>query len=286
MEIQKVAIIGAGLMGKQIALNTAIHGYDAYLTDNIEAAVESARVWAEEYIQDRIKKGKMTEEDAQKALARYHAVKTLEEAVAGADLIIEAIIEDQKIKEDLFCQIDRIAKPDAIITTNSSRMVSSAFKDMVSNPFRLANLHYFNPALVMKLTEIVQGPHTSEETVKALIEFSKNTGKDPVWLKKEIDGFLANRILRSVTNEALYLLEEGVANPEDIDTAVEKGLNYPMGPFKLMDFTGVDTCYLVAKAMLDETGFRKPGIDLLKEKYDKKEWGRKTGKGWYDYTVR
>jgi 3-hydroxybutyryl-CoA dehydrogenase len=282
-DVKKVAVFGGGLMGRQIALNTAIHGFEAYLTDNNPDVVDNAAAWAESYLQGRAEKGKMTEEAVAQAAAKFHPVKTLEEAAKDADIIIEAIIEDEKIKRSLFADIDKVAKSDAVIATNSSRMVSSVFKDVVSNPARLANLHYFNPALVMKLTEVVQGSHTSEETVQLLMDFARSTGKDPVWVKKEIDGFLANRVLRKVTDEALYLLEEGVASPQDIDTAVEKGLNYPMGPFKLMDFTGLDTCYLVAKAMLEDTGYRKPGLDLLREKYESKEWGRKTGKGWYSY---
>lgn len=285
MNIKKVAVIGAGLMGKQIALNTAMHGIETVLSDSNNAALEKAKEWATEYINGRINKQKISKEEGEKALEKLHFAASIQEAVSNADIIIEAIIEDKQIKNELFKEINKYAKLDAIITTNSSRMLSSDFVDIVDNPSRLANLHYFNPALVMKLIEVVQGKHTSEETVKTLLDFSIKTGKDPVWLKKEIEGFIANRILRAVTNEALYLLEEGIASPEDIDTAVEKGLNYPMGPFKLMDFTGLDSCYLVAKAMLEETGFRKPGIDLLKEKYESKEWGRKTGKGWYEYST-
>lgn len=283
--IKRVAVIGgSGQMGRQVGLNTALYGIDTYLYVRSQESFDKAQAWVNDYIKGRIEKGKMTQEEGKKGLDKFHIVTTLEEAAKDADLIIEAIIEDKKIKEDLFRQLDKIARPDAIIATNSSAMVSSMFKDVVSNPSRLVNLHYFNPALVMKLTEIVQGPHTSEDTVQKLIEFSKNTGKKPVWVKKEIDGFIVNRVLRAITNEALYLLEEGIATPEDIDTAVENGLNHPMGPFKIMDFSGLDTCYLVAKNMLEETGFRKPGIDLLEEKYKTKEWGRKTGKGWYDYT--
>ena len=284
-KINKVAVIGGnGQMGRQIGLNTALHGIDTNLYVRSQESLEKANEWVNDYIKGRLEKGKMTEEEARNGLAKLHIVTSIEEAAKGADIIIEAIIEDKNIKEDLFRQLDKIARQDAIIATNSSYMVSSMFKDIVSNPSRLVNLHYFNPALVMKLTEIVQGPHTSDETVQKLIEFSKNTGKKPVWVRKEIDGFIANRILRAITNEALYLLEEGIATPEDIDTAVENGLNHPMGPFKLMDFSGLDTCYLVAKNMLEETGFKKPGIDLLEEKYKNKEWGRKTGKGWYDYS--
>lgn len=285
-DVKKVAIFGCGQMGRQIGLNNAIYGFDTYITDTNLEVVDNAKQWAEDYIKGRVTKGRLTEEEAKSAIAKFHTVITTNEAAEDADIIIEAIIEDKQIKTEFFGQIDKIAKKDAIIATNSSFMVSSMFKDIVSNPSRLVNFHYFNPALVMKLTEVVQGPHTSDETVQTLIEFSKKTGKKPVLVKKEIDGFIANRILRAVTNEALYLLEEGIASPEDIDTAAENGLNYPMGPFRLMDLTGIDTGYLVAKLLLEETGFRKPGLDLLEEKYKKKEWGRKTGKGWYTYDDR
>ena len=285
--IKKIAVIGGyGQMGRQIGLNSAINGIDSYLYDMSSDAYEKAKKWVDDYLKGRIAKGKLTEEEVEKTLENLHFTSTLKEAVEDADLIIEAIIEDKKIKEGVFKQLSEVVKPDTILATNSSNMVSSAFKDVVTNPERLANLHYFNPALVMKCVEIVQGLHTSEDTVQRLVEFVENIGKKPVVVRKEIDGFIVNRILRAITNEALYLLEEGVATPEDIDTAVENGLNHPMGPYKIMDFSGLDTCYLVAKSLLDETGFKKPGLELLKDKYESKEWGVKTGKGWYEYAKK
>lgn len=286
-DIKRVAVIGGdGQMGRQIGLNTAFHGIETnmYVMDDI--CMENAIKWIDQYINGRIAKGKITAEEAKLVLDRVHVMTSLKKAVEDADLVIEAIVEDKNIKEGLFKQLDEYAREDAILTTNSSRMVSSMFTNVVRNPSRLANLHYFNPALVMKLTEVVQGEHTSEDTVLKLIEFSNKTGKKPIWVKKEIEGFIVNRILRAITNEALYLLEEGIATPEDIDLAAEFGLNHPMGPFKLMDFSGLDTCYLVARDLMEETGFKKPGIDLLKEKYLSKEWGRKTGRGWYDYSAQ
>lgn len=284
-EIKKVCVAGAGLMGRQIALNTALHGgYDVTLTDSVPEALAAAGAWAEEYLAGRIAKGKLTADQVADANARLHLIGALEEAADGADLVIEAIIEDQKIKEAFFTQLNGIVSKEAIIATNSSFMVSSIFAHCVDNPARLANIHYFNPALVMKLTEIVKGPHTSQETADALMSFSRSTAKDPVLVTKEIDGFIANRIVRVVKHEALYILEQGVATAADIDTAVEKGLNYPMGPFKLMDLTGIDLSYLAAKRVLEETGVKQAGYDLLKQKYEAHEWGRKTGKGWYDYS--
>jgi len=283
MEIKKVCVVGAGLMGKQIALNTAKYGYDVYLTDSSSKALEAASKWSEEYLAERLKKGKMTEDEAAAIKSSFHLEPDLKEAAKNSQLVIEAIIEDKDIKEKLFSQLNDIISEDAIIATNSSYMVSSTFKDAVKNPSRLANLHYFNPALVMKLTEVVQGEHTDDQTIEALMDFSRKTGKEPIWVRKEIDGFIVNRILRAVANEALSLLENGIATAQEIDMAAEKGLNYPMGPFRLQDFTGVDLAYLAAKKTLEETGFKKPGYELLQEKYEKGEYGKKSGKGWYDY---
>ena len=226
----------------------------------------------------------MSEESALQAKKNLFFTTSLEMAAKDTDLVIEAIIEERGAKEELFRKLNELAPKDAILATNSSFMVSSLFAGCVDNPQRLANLHYFNPALVMKLNEVVQGPHTSKETVDALMEFARRTGKDPVWVRREIDGFIANRIVRAVKNEACYLLEEGIATAQEIDTAVEKGLNYPMGPFRLMDLTGIDLSYLASKRVQDETGVKQPGFDAIKAKYEAGEWGRKTGKGWYDYT--
>lgn len=285
-EIKKVCVAGGGLMGRQIAMNTALHGYEVYLTDTFEEALDDVRVWSEEYLESRIVKGRLSEEEVKRASSNFKLTNSLEEAAKDSDLVIEAIIEDRAIKEKFFSDLDKIVKKETIIATNSSYMVSSLFVEYVSHPERLANLHYFNPALVMKLTEVVQGEHTSKETVDVLMDFSRKTGKDPIWVKKEIDGFIANRIIRVIRAEAYYLLDEGIASPEDIDKAVEKGLNHPMGPFRLQDLTGIDLGYLTAKRVLDETGVKGPGYDILKEKYEAGELGKKVGKGWYDYTKK
>ncbi|MPM75799.1 putative 3-hydroxybutyryl-CoA dehydrogenase [bioreactor metagenome] len=273
-------------MGQQIALNAAQCGYPVALTDSFPAALEKAETWAKGYVAGRVAKGKMTENQAADAQKNITFVPQLADAVQDADLIIEAIIEDRAIKEKLFTDLNKLVAKDVILATNSSFMVSSLFAGCVENPGRLANFHYFNPALVMKLVEVVQGPHTSEETVQVLMDFARKNGKTPIWVRKEIDGFIANRLLRAVKNEACFLLEEGVATAQEIDTAAENGLNYPMGPFRLMDLTGVDLAYLASKRVLDETGVKQPGFDKIKEKYEAGEWGRKSGKGWYDYSEK
>ena len=193
--IRKVAVIGGGLMGRQIALNTAIYPYEAYVYD-LNAGVRAAvKQWEDEYLAGRIKKGRMTEEQVAGIRERFHIAETIEEAVSDADLIIEAVVEQKEVKKAVFRQLSALAREDAILATNSSYMVSSTFKDDVTNPSRLVNVHYFNPALVMKLVEVCRGEHTSDETVEACVAFARSTGKTPVRIEKEIDGFLANRIL-------------------------------------------------------------------------------------------
>ena len=204
--------------------------------------------------------------------------------MSEADFIIEAIIENLEIKRELFRKISRICRPDAVLGTNSSNIVSSRLADVTVNPERLLNIHYFNPALVMQLVELVKGGHTSEETIEAARVFAENTGKTPIVLNREIAGFVANRINAAVVHEALSLLEKGVATVNDIDTACEKGLGYPMGPFRLMDLTGIDVNYYVRVERFAESQdpFDAPN-PLVIEKFEKGEYGRKTGKGWYEY---
>ena len=199
-------------------------------------------------------------------------------------MVVEAIIEDLEIKKELFARISRIVKADAILATNSSNLVSSKLAGVTQHPERLLNLHYFNPALVMKLVEVVKGPHTSDEAAECARAFGERTGKSPIVIQKEIAGFVANRINAAVTREACLLLERGVASVEDIDTACEKGLGYPMGPFKLMDMTGLDVNYFVRRDRFTESGDPNDAPSFLViDKVIKGELGRKAGRGWYDY---
>lgn len=288
-EVKTIVVIGAGAMGQQIAMNTVLngraHNYKVILCDSFPAAVEKAQAWAASYLAGRVAKGRVTQEEADKVAANFLFSQDVDATVAQADLVIEAIIENLDIKRELFERISRICKPDTILATNSSNMVSSKFADVTLNPERLLNIHYFNPALVMELAEIVRGPHTSDNSIQTACDFARNTGKKPIIINKEIPGFVANRINAAVTREACLLLEKGIASVEDIDTACEKGLGYPMGPFRLMDLTGIDVNYYVRRDRYAESGdeYDKPS-PLVIEKYKKGEFGKKTGTGWYDYT--
>lgn len=281
--MKKCAVIGGGAMGRQIALNTAIHGYEVVVCESFEAARASLKAWEEEYLAGRIAKGRMTEDQVAEIKARFSITDDLAVACKGADIVIEAIIEDKQAKMDLLANVSKLAPADALIATNSSFMVSSTFVGVVSNPARLANLHYFMPALVMKLVEVVKGEHTSQQTIQRLMDFARETGKTPVLVQKEEDGFIVNNVLKALKEEAYRLVSEGVCSLQDLDTAVELGLGHPMGPFKLDDMSGLDLRYNILQRRLDETGVKSYGYDMIKEQYDKGRYGKKTKHGFYDY---
>lgn len=283
MDIKKIAVIGGGLMGRQIGLNACVHGLEATVYDLNPAACEAVKVWEADYLTGRVKKGRMTQEQIEAIHGRFTVETDLQKAVAGADCVIEAIVEIEEVKRDFFKQLNGIIGPDVIVATNSSYMVSSKFADCIDNPSRLANLHYYNPALVMKLVEIVQGPHTAEETVQALYRFCLATGKKPVILKKELAGFAGSRISHVVAKEARWMVQNGYLTPQEMDTVCENGLNYPMGPFRLNDLTGIDLTYHKMVAEYKETGVKPDMYDEYEKMVKEGRTGRKSGKGFYDY---
>lgn len=283
MKIEKVSVIGAGMMGRQIALNTAKYGYPVKITDANPAVVEDMIRWAKEYLAGRVAKGRMSEAEAAAVEERLQPVPGLQESVKDADLVIEAAFEDEGVKHGIFKDLGKYAPKHAILTTNSSAMVSSTFSPDIEDSSRLANLHYFNPALVMELVEIVRNPETSNETVEALQEFAKKSGKTPVVVQKELEKFIANRIITAIQNEAFWLVENGYASIEDVDLACEKGCGHKMGPFKTKDLTGIDRNFLMMQAQYEKTGIKPSGYDLFKKYYEAGRYGRKTGHGFYDY---
>ena len=281
--MKKCTVIGGGAMGRQIALNTAIHGYEVVVCESFPAALESLESWKEEYLAGRVAKGRMTQEQVDATKARFSVTDDLAVACKDTDIVIEAIIEDKQAKADLLSKVSKLVRSDTVIATNSSFMVSSIFADVVDHPERLANLHYFAPALVMKLVEVVGGEHTSQETMDKLMEFGRSTGKTPARVKKEEDGFIVNNILKAIKEEAYRLVNEGVCDLEDLDTAVELGLGHPMGPFKIDDMNGLDVRYNVLKRRYEETGVKSQGFDMIEKMYKEGRYGKKTKHGFYDY---
>jgi 3-hydroxybutyryl-CoA dehydrogenase len=284
MEIKKIAVVGAGNMGHQIAICAALSGFKVSCIDTNPVILNKAIAFADNYLKDRVNKGKLSEEVAKQANENIAFVPNLEEAAKDADLVIEAIIEKLDIKRNLFADLDKICPAHTILTTNSSYIVSSKIADVTSRPDKVCNMHFFNPALVMKCVEVVKGPHVSDETVEAVMTVAKKMNKTPVLLQKEIYGFLVNRLLQATRKEALNLLDMGVASFEDIDIAAKNGLGYPMGPFELIDLTGIDLAYHVGTEKYEETS---DPTDLpsptIVEKFEKGEFGKKVGKGFYNY---
>jgi len=283
-EVKTIAVVGAGNMGHQISLLCALKGFKTFCTDVSPQVIGKAQAFAESYLPAQVTKGKITEDQA--SLARQNLIFTpdLSAAVAEADYVIEAVVEVLDVKRRLFAELDRLAPPHAVLATNSSYIVSSKIADVTSRADKVLNLHFFNPALVMKLVEVVQGPHVSEETARLSVQLSEKLDKVPVWIRKEVEGFLLNRIIRAIRQEALWLLEMGVASYEDIDKACVYGAGHPMGPFRLMDLTGIDLHYTMAVERFRATGNTSdlPPPSIV-EKFLKGEYGQKSGKGWYEY---
>lgn len=283
MEIKKIAVIGGGLMGRQIALCASIHGFDATIYDLKPEVLEAVQEWEDTYLAGRIAKGRMTEEQVAATRERFHLEPSLEKAVADVDCVIECIIEVEEVKKNLFSQLSDLVREDTILCTNSSYMVSSIFKDCVKNPARLCNMHFFNPALVMEFVEVVQGPHTSEETAEAAFNFCKAIGKSPIWQKKELPGFAGNFLISGLQQKARWLVENGYCTPQEVDIALEKGFNHKMGVFRMNDLTGIDLSYTIMKQNYEKTGEKPDMFEIYEQLVKENRLGRKTGHGFYDY---
>ena len=277
-------MVGGGGMGSQIAQQAALHGVEVQLqdvsADQLRKAVEQNR----RLLQRRVEKARLSQAEADAAVALVRTTTDLEEAAGGAEIVIEAIVEKLEPKRDLFAQLDRICPPRTILASNSSTMPISQLASATARADRCCNLHFFFPVLLMELCEVVRGPQTSEETVQFAMEFVRQMGRVPVLLKKEIDGFIVNRILHHASQEAYRLLDAGVASFEDIDTAVEQGLNWPLGPFRLGDLSGLDVTYNARRHIYETTGDPKyKPSQQLRRKVEEGKLGRKTGEGWYRY---
>jgi len=280
----RLVVIGAGSMGAQIAQQAALCGVETWLSDTSAEQLQRARDSNRGHLMRRVEKGKLGKVEAEEALSRVRETTDLSEAASSADFVIEAVFEDLQLKRSVFAELDRAAPADAVLASNSSTMGISKIAGETTRPGRCVNMHFFYPVLVMDLVEVVRGPQTSDETVDRAMSVAREIGRTPVLINKEIDGFIVNRILHAATQEAYRLLDAGVAGFEDIDVAVEKGLNWPMGPFRLGDFTGLDVTYKARLHMYQSTGeerFRPS--PQLEAKVKAGKLGRKSGEGWYSY---
>jgi 3-hydroxybutyryl-CoA dehydrogenase len=283
-DIKNICVVGAGNMGHQISLLCAIHGYKTTCTDVIPDILKKAEKFADTYLPGRVEKGKLTKEQAEAAHKNISFTLDLKEAAKDADYVIEAVVEVLDVKRKIFADLDRLTPAHAILATNSSAIVSSLIADATKRPSKVVNVHFFNPALVMQLVEVVKGSHVSDETAQISMDLCTKLEKVPVLIKKEVEGFLLNRIFLAIYREALWMLEMGIATAEDIDKACVYGAGYPMGPFRLMDLTGIDLYYTMGIERFRKTGnFADLPVPSVVEKFVQGCHGEKTGKGWYDY---
>jgi len=283
VEIKKVMVIGAGQMGNGIAQVSAQTGWDTVLYDISMELVDKGLAVIANNLKRDVSKGKKTEEEMNAIMARLKPSVSLEDA-ADADLVIEAIVENFDIKKKVFEQLDAIAPAHAILATNTSSLPITQIAATTKRPEKVIGMHFMNPVPVMKLVEIIRGLATSDEVYQIIEDASIKMGKVPVWCK-DVPGFVSNRVLQVMINEALWELYEGVAPAENIDNIMKLGMNHPMGPLALADLIGLDTILSILNVMYTGYGDPKYRPSPLLRQYVQAGWlGRKTGKGIYDYS--
>ncbi|WP_262174003.1 3-hydroxyacyl-CoA dehydrogenase [Saccharococcus sp. Marseille-Q5394] len=281
--IQHIVVVGSGVMGRGIAYVGVLGGYTVTLVDINETALQNAKSEIEVIFEKGLKYGKVTADAAEKALQKLTYENNLEKAAGNADLIIEAVPELASIKKQVFEEIEQYASRDCYFATNTSTMSPTEIASFGKRPDKTIAMHFFNPVHKMPLVEIVRGLETSDETAEVIREVAVNMGKETVVIN-EFPGFVTSRISALVGNEAFYMLQEGLGTPEEIDKAIKLGLNYPMGPFELVDLVGLDTRLNNLNYLHEKLGEKYRPAPLLEQYVKAGRLGRKSGKGVYDYT--
>jgi 3-hydroxybutyryl-CoA dehydrogenase len=283
MEIKRIAVIGAGQMGSGIAQVAAQSGFSVSLHDVAEEQVKKGLARIEGLLEKGVAKGKWTGEEKEAVLSRIQTTADLQEAVKDADLVIEAVVENMAVKTDLFRRLDQYSPKYAILASNTSSLPITEIAAATSRPESVIGMHFMNPVPVMKLVEVIRGLATSDEVNETVRNLAEKMGKVPVEVN-DFPGFVSNRILMPMINEAIYAVYEGVASPEDVDTVMKLGMNHPMGPLTLADFIGLDTCLYIMETLYEGFGDSKYRPCPLLRKYVKAGWlGKKSGRGFYQY---
>ena len=281
MNIQKIAVIGAGTMGSSIAQVAAQSGYEVVLEDIKKEYVIAGFAKIKERLGKRVGEGKLESREKDRILSNIKTTVTLEDC-KDADLIIEAVVEKEDVKKQIFKELDILCDEETIFTSNTSSISITKLASITRRPGRFAGMHFMNPAFVMKLVEVVKGLHTSDETVDTIIAVAKTMGKTPV-IVNDFPGFVSNRVLMPMINDAIYCLQEGVASRESIDTIMKLGANHPVGPLELADFIGLDICLAILEVLHAGLGEKYRPCPLLRKMVAGGKLGRKSGEGFYEY---
>ncbi len=288
MDVKKVGVVGAGAMGSGIAQLFAQNGFEVVMRDIEQQFVDRGMKAIDGSLSKLVEKGKMKKEDKDAIMGRIKGTVNMED-LKDVDFVVEAVIEDMDTKKKVFKELDELTREEIILTTNTSSLSITEIASVTKRPDKVVGMHFFNPAPVMRLVEVVKGQLTSDESAQFVRDLAeKRLGKVTVLVKKDVAGFIVNRLMVPYLMEAIRVYEEGIASIEDIDKAVKFGLNYPMGPFELMDFTGIDIAYHVnevfARELPKELKHTTP--PLLRAMVRAGRLGRKTGAGWYDYSKK
>ncbi len=282
--IKTIGVVGAGTMGNGIAQVAAQAGFDVIISDIEDKFVQNGLKNIDKFLAKSVEKGKMTADVKAQIMGKIKGTTKIED-MKDADYVVEVVFEDMEVKKKTFSQLNEITRKDVILTSNTSSMSITEIAKATTRPDKVLGMHFFNPVPLMRLVEVIRGYYTSDESVAVSLDLAKKFGKEPIEVKTDIPGFVVNRLMVPHLVEAICLLQEGVASKEDIDKAAKLGLNYPMGPFELMDLTGVDILLNVVNYFYENHNKELKWVAprILKDTIKAGRLGRKSGAGWYDY---